>query len=111
MPRTPEQSAALVKSLAERLEALPAISSLSTAKESEPWILAHSLIDIADASEAYLDRLPALLDSNLQGEDLVQLLIELSNDLQHVLYHLEDPRFLRELFAPLREDWEQQRAR
>jgi len=72
--------------------------------------LAHSLSDLADASEAYLQRLPAILTPELQGQGLMETLMELTIELQHMLYHLEDPRFLRDLFAPLREDWQKQRA-
>ncbi|SRR6266487_5813844 len=106
LPRSPEQ----VRSLADRLAAIPSIARLSTSNHNEPWTLAHSLADIADSSEAYLERLPAALRPDVRGEDLVQLLIDLGAELEHMLYHLEDPRFLRERFAPLRNDWEKQRA-
>lgn len=109
MPNVSPRSTAEVKSLAERLAAISSIASLSTATQNEPWTLAVSLVDIANSSQTYLERLPRLLDPELQGDELLQLLLELTSELEHMLYHLEDPRFLRQLFEPLREDWEKQR--
>lgn len=110
MQRDSHRSTDEVKSLAERLAAIPSIASLSTATQNEPWTLADSLLDIAGASETYLGRLPKLLNPEVQGVDLMQLLLELTSELEHMLYHLEEPRFLRQLFEPLRDDWEKQRS-
>lgn len=103
------RSAEQIRSLADRLAAIPSIASLTTSTHNEPSTLAHSLSDIADASEAYLDQLSRVFNPEVQGDELMGVLVELSIELQHMLYHLEDPRFLRELFAPLREEWDKQR--
>ncbi len=106
----PLSSAEAMKALAERLERCPQIAKLNDEGHNEAWTLAHSLSDLADASDAYLKILPTLLDESLQGDELIQRLIEVGNELQHMLYHLEDPRFFRQLLGPLRQDWEKART-
>jgi hypothetical protein len=106
----PLQSIDAVRSLAERLSRVPRIAGLSESDHNEPWTLAHSLSDIAGASQAYLQALPSLLEPNLEGDDLMQGLIGLTSELKHMLYHLEDPRFLREMFGPLRDEWAKERS-
>jgi len=72
---------------------------------NEPWTLAHSLSDLAGASQAYLRALPSILDSILEGDELVQALLELTAVLEHMHDHFEDPIFLRAMFDPLRDEW------
>lgn len=90
-----------MKSLADRLRRSKQVASLSDKEHDEAWVLAHSLSDLADASASYLSDLPSLLDARLEGDDLIQELIAVVvRDLQHMLYHLKDPRFFRDLL-----DW------
>jgi hypothetical protein len=93
------------QSLAERFAKIPTIAELSDGAHQEPWILADALLDLASASEAYLKGLPPVLDPKVEGQDLLVNLIGLTVELQHMLYHLEEPRFLKQLFDPLREEW------
>jgi hypothetical protein len=99
-----------MKALVARLERCSQITNLSDASHNEAWTLAHSLSDIADASDEYLKVLPSLRDVSLQGDELIQRLIDVVNGLQHMLYYLEDPRFFRQFLGPLREDWEKART-
>jgi len=106
----PLASGEAMKALAERLKRCPQIAKLTDEVHSEAWTIAHSLSDLADSSEAFRKLLPRLVDESIEGDELVQRLIEVVNELQHMLYHLEDPRFFRQLLGPLREDWEKARA-
>jgi hypothetical protein len=106
----PLSSTAAVKALAARLERCPQIASLNDEDHNEAWTLAQSLSDLAASSAAYLKVLPTLVDERLEGNELVQRLIDVVNELQHMLYHLEDPRFFRQLLEPLRQDWEKART-
>jgi hypothetical protein len=103
---SPEQ----MKSLARRLERCPQISRLNHGEHHEAWTLVHALSDLGGSCGAYLDILPSLLDDSLEGEELVLRLIDVANELSHVLYHIEDPQFFREFLEPLRDDWEQTRG-
>jgi hypothetical protein len=106
----PLSSTEAIKALAARLERCPQIASLNDEGHNEAWTLVHSLSDLATSSEAYLMVLPTLLDERLEGDELVQRLIDVVTELQHMLYHLEDARFFRQLLEPLRQDWEKARA-
>lgn len=99
-----------MKELVGRLERCPPISNLSDGAHNEAWVLAQSFSDIANSSEAYLRLLPTLVEAKPEGSELVQRLIDVVNELQHVLYHLEEPRFMRQLLEPLRDDWEKARS-
>ncbi len=106
----PSFSASALNSLADRLASCHQIAELSDGNHNEAWTLAHSLSDLADSSEAFLKAVPVLLDDRLVGDDLIQKLLEVVTPLQHMLYHLEDPRFLRQLLDPLRQDWDKARS-
>jgi hypothetical protein len=99
-----------LESLADRLAKIPKIVELSDAGHNEAWVLADALLDIASACEAYLKAFPQLLDPKVEGQSLMVAIIGLTIECQHLLYHLEDPRFLRELFDPLKEEWAHQRS-
>jgi hypothetical protein len=101
--QNPLASPEAMKSLVERLTRCPQVAKLSDDGHDEAWTLVHSLSDLADSSAAYLAELPALLKEGLEGDELIQRLIAIAvGELQHMLYHLEDPRFFRELLSPVR---------
>ena len=68
-------------------------SRLSEGAHNEPWTLAHSLSDLAAASLSNLRALPSILDSKLEGDELVHALLELTAVLEQMPYHLDDPIF------------------
>ena len=110
MAENPLSSVEATKVLAERLERCEQIARLNGDGYNEAWTVAHALADLASSSEAYLKALPTLVDESVEGDELVQRLIQVVNELQHMLYHLEDPKFFRQLLEPLRADWEKSRA-
>ena len=100
-----------IKSLADRLSRIPQIANLSDERHNEPWTLAISLASLAEAGNVVSRRIESsMIPGQLEGDDLLQAVLDLSTELQHVLYHLEDPRFLRRLFKPLRDEWELKRG-
>ncbi|MGB2941003.1 MAG: hypothetical protein WBD38_11975 [Candidatus Dormiibacterota bacterium] len=109
-PTNPLASAAAIEELASRLANIARIAKLSDNDHDEPQVLAHALADLAAASEQYLKSVPDLADRRVEGEKLLLRLIEVSTQLQHMLYHLEDPRFLRQFLEPLRDEWESSRS-
>ncbi len=99
-----------MKALATRLGHCHQVASLNREGHDEAWTLAQALDDLGDAASKYLELLPGLLDPRLEGEELMQRLIEILLPVQHMLYHAEDPLFFREFLEPLRNDWERERA-
>jgi hypothetical protein len=47
--------------------------------------------------------------SPISPDTLVRL-IDVVNELAHLLYHVEDPQFFREFLEPLRDGWEKTRG-
>jgi hypothetical protein len=99
-----------IKALATRLGNCHQVAGLNREGHDEAWTLAHSLDDLGDAARQYLELPPSLFDSRLEGEELIQRLIEILLPVQHMLYHAEDPLFFRGFLEPLRNDWESERA-
>lgn len=87
-----------MKSLADRLGRCPQIAEKDEPGRNEAGTLVHALSDIEDSCHAYLERhLPALMRADLEGDDLIGVLIELAEELRHIVYHCRDSRFLRPL--------------
>jgi uncharacterized protein YecE (DUF72 family) len=99
-----------IQFLAERLQRCGQIARLDGKDYREAWTIVHSLSDLGDAATHYLSQLPALFAAGLEGDDLIKQLMDLLPDLQHMLYHLEDPRFFRQFLEPLRAEWEKTRS-
>ncbi|MFQ5705687.1 MAG: hypothetical protein ACE5HV_17745 [Acidobacteriota bacterium] len=84
--------------LAERLSKCPAVSRLDTEEEREAWTLAHAFSDLEESFRKFLiEHLPRLSDANLEDSEIEGLLLEIGEELRHVLYHIRDPRFFRYL--------------
>ena len=99
-----------VGDLADRFARYPQISRLSDKRHNEPEVLAQSLAHLAESSRKYLELLPSLLESGEPERDLIQRLMPLVIEVQHMLYHIEEPRFLRNALEPLRAEWAKARA-
>ncbi len=96
----PLSSAEAMKALAERLERCPQIAKLNDEGHNEAWTLAHSLSDLADASDAYLKILPTLLDESLQGDELIQRVEAAAESDRDLFEHVKRGLGLAGLVAP-----------
>lgn len=87
-----------VKKLANRLAKCPQVQALDDAKEKEAWTLAHSFSDIEESLVALLEgQLPRLVEHELEPSEVHDLLLEIGEELRHVLYHIKDPKFYKYL--------------
>lgn len=87
-----------VKKLANRLAKCPQVQALDDAKEKEAWTLAHSFSDIEESLVALLEgQLPRLVEQELEPSEVHDLLLEIGEELRHVLYHIKDPKFYKYL--------------
>ncbi|HEY4844858.1 MAG TPA: hypothetical protein VII89_04125 [Candidatus Dormibacteraeota bacterium] len=102
--REPVVSPEVIESLHRRLKQCQSIAELSSGDHEEPGTLAHAIADLADASREYLELLPRLLDDRLAGDELVEALFDLTFVLQHMRYHIEDSRYVRQYMPPLPPD-------
>jgi hypothetical protein len=91
----PLQTKQAFKGLVDRLATCPVIARYGS---EEPETLAHAFSDIEESLRKFLDeQLPKLADSSLKGEQLEDLLLDISEESRHILYHLHDPEFFRSL--------------
>ena len=89
------QTADAFNGLAERLATCPVMARF---RPDEPETLAHAFSDIEESVRKFLEvQLPKLADSSNRGEQLEDILLDISEECRHILYHLHDPEFFRVL--------------
>ena len=100
-------TARAAKELADRLANIPSVSQFDLADEPQGSTIAHALSDIANSSSALLnDLLPKLLDRTKSADELDDLLLDIGEELRHILYHIKDTRYYGYLFGDDDEtDW------
>jgi hypothetical protein len=80
--------------LTERLKKIGAVSQFDRPEEPQAATLAHSLKDLEKSFREILDtHLPKLLDETIQDDELNDVLLDIGEELRHVLYHIKDPRY------------------
>lgn len=90
-----------LKVLAEVLSRCEQVTRYDTPTEKQAWTLAHTLLDLAESFRAFLDhQLPRLRDERLTSDDLYETLLEIGEELRHIVYHVRDPEFYGYLRGP-----------
>jgi len=83
-----------VKDLAAVLETMLTVRKFDTAGEPASWNLAHGLSDIEESCRTITERLlPALVDSSGGPGEVHEILLDIGEELRHVLYHVRDMPF------------------
>ena len=91
-------SMSTLKAIAERLSRSPAVTRFDVGEEREAWTLAHSFADMEGSFRKIYDEiLPRLIDANIADSDIDDLLLDIGEELRHILYHIQDPKFYRYL--------------
>lgn len=79
--------------LDDRLSACPLVQQYGP---EEPGALVLAFSDLEGSMRVFLDeQLPKLVDPSVKGEELAELLVDISGEFQHILYHLHDPKLFR----------------
>lgn len=82
----------------ELLERLAHCPGLKQYGDEEPATLVHAFSDLEESMRKFLDeQLPKLADPSIQGERLEDLLMDIQQEFQHILYHPHDPQLFRVL--------------
>jgi hypothetical protein len=93
-------SVSQVKALAERLSACPQVTKFDRGEEREAWTLVHAFADLEQSCRTFTEvQLPRLASRRLDASELPDLLLEIGEELRHMLYHIRDPQFYRYLDA------------
>ena len=89
-----EAFAAELKELAERLEISQHVKRYDTPEEKQTWTLAHNLLDLEESFRTFLDQqLPRLKKEELTSDQINDILVEIGEELRHILYHIRDSEF------------------
>lgn len=85
--------------LTERLALIKTVSKFDQPGEPQSATLAHSLTDLEKSFRTVTDvLLPRLLDRTVTPEQLNDALLDVGEELRHILYHIRDPKFFGYLF-------------
>ena len=84
--------------LERRLADCAAVKKLSSENWDEASTLVHSLADLEESFEKYASELlPRLLAAGSDQDAIQDVLGDIADELRHVLYHIQDPKFFRHL--------------
>ena len=85
--------------LAEVLYRCGRVRQLDSADELEADTLAHAFLDLEESFKRFVDEhLPVLLRGELTESEVCDRLDDIRKEFRHILYHIRDPRFYRDLF-------------
>lgn len=89
-----KEKAARFKRLGEILSKYEFINKYDANEAKEAWTLAHAFIDLDESFNKFSNEtLPKLFDENLSEKEIQELLIDIGEELRHILYHIKDPKF------------------
>ena len=90
----PVMSPEIAQQLADRLARLKTVSQFDQPGEPQSATLAHTLMDLEESFRKFLQTLlPKLLDRSLSADQINDVLLDIGEELRHVLYHIRDPEF------------------
>lgn len=82
------------KNIKEILNQSDKVKSYDSKEETESDILAHSLLDIEESCNKITNvLLPKLHDSNINQNDIDDILLDLGEELKHIIYHAKTPKY------------------
>ena len=98
MTSSPLMTTEAGKQLIGRLSQLAAVRKFDRPGEPQSVTLTHALTDLESSFRLILHTLlPKILDVSLDENDLNDALLDLGEELRHVLYHIKDPEYLNYL--------------
>ena len=79
-----------LKIITRNLEKCERVTKLSTKEENQADTLANALIDIEDTLKKINVHITKLYLNDLKSEETDDLILELGEELRHILYHIND---------------------
>lgn len=87
-----------INQLAEFLSRCPEVSQLNQGKYNEAGVLAHTFSDLEDSfSKLLSEHFPKLAKREIKESEIKDCLLEIGEELRHILYHINDPKFYKYL--------------
>jgi hypothetical protein len=82
-----------LKAISANLEKCERVSQYSTDTENQCETLAHAFLDMQDAMQVIInERIPMLYLRNLNSNEVDDLILDIGEELRHILYHINDTR-------------------
>ena len=93
------QDTLAIQKLAEILARCPEVRKFDTEENREAWALAHAFSDLEGSFLKFIEKqLPVLIQSQLEASEIKELLIQMGEELRHILYHIKDSKFYQYLY-------------
>lgn len=87
-----------VKQLANFLSKCPQVNKLDHGKHNEAGTIAHAFSDLEDSfSKLMAEYFPKLAKREIKESEIKDCLLEIGEELRHILYHIHDPKFYKYL--------------
>ena len=82
-----------LRAVTANLEKCERVKKYSTPDEDQAAVLAYSLLDIEEAAGKIInDHIPKLYLANLNADEVDDLVLEIGEELRHLLYHVYDTK-------------------
>ena len=90
-----------VNGLARRLARSDKVTNLdNTSDHKECGTLAHCFNDLEESFLVFLDvHLPKLMREDIQPEEIEDVLFDIGQEFNHILYHIRDPKYFRHILS------------
>ena len=83
-----------IKYLADSIFNIENVKKYCSDQHDEATTLAHAVVDIEKSCSILLNNsIPKLFDKTLSTEKKYDLLLDIGEELRHILYHINDSRF------------------
>jgi len=80
------------------LEKCEQVTRYSTKEENQAGTLAHGLIDMESSMRKIIEEhIPKLYNSNIDSEQIDDIILDIGEELRHILYHIKDTKVYNHL--------------
>jgi len=86
------------KIIAENLRKSRKVNSYDDDQERESDTLAHSILDMEGSFKEVLNEIPKLSSKSVTEEDIDEALLNIGEQLRHILYHIRDAKFYKYIY-------------
>lgn len=84
-----------LRALSEKLEQIPRVQALRLESEPGGWRLAYSLLEIEQSARDLNEKLIGKLERANSVTEVEETLHEIGEELSHVVYHIKDSGFFK----------------
>ena len=79
--------------IVQNLKKSQKVNSYDKGNEIEAGNIAHALLDMDTAFKEIINLLPKLYNCDLSEENVEEILLDIGEEVRHILYHIKDMKF------------------